>query len=66
MQTPGQAVQIYNTKGQLVNELAISGDQRTVVWNGTGFDGNHVPNGIYLYKIEASDDVVSNKLLLLR
>jgi len=59
-------VQIYNTKGQLVNELAISGDQRTVVWNGTGFDGNHVPNGIYLYKIEASDDVVSNKLLLLR
>jgi hypothetical protein len=66
MQVAGQAVQIYNTKGQLVNELAVSGDQRSVVWDGIGFDGNHLPNGIYLYKIVINDDVISNKLLLLR
>ena len=66
IQITGQTVQIYNTKGQLVNELAVSGDQRSVLWDGTGFDGNHVPNGIYLYTIETSDEVISNKLLLLR
>jgi hypothetical protein len=66
MQITGQTVQIYNSKGQLVNELAVSRDQRSVVWNGTSFDGNHVPNGIYLYTIEINDEVISNKLLLLR
>jgi len=66
MQVAGQAVQIYNTKGQLVNELSLYGDQRSIVWDGTGFDGNLLPNGIYLYTIETSDEVISNKLLLLR
>ena len=66
MQAAGKTVHIYNTKGQLVNELPISGNQLSVKWNGTGFDGLLVPNGIYLYKIDIGDQVVSNKLLLLR
>ncbi|HHE40625.1 MAG TPA: T9SS type A sorting domain-containing protein [Candidatus Cloacimonetes bacterium] len=65
-QNAGLVVQIYNTKGQLVNELHIHGNQNSVVWDGTRFDGNLAPNGIYLYRIETSDNVISNKLLLLR
>jgi len=66
MQVAGKVVQIYNAKGQLVNELPVSGSQHSVEWNGNDFDGSTVPNGIYLYTIETNDDVISNKLLLLR
>jgi len=62
---PHAVVEIYNTRGQLLNELPANG-QTQVEWNGTDFHGNYVSNGIYFYKVVTKQGIISNKLLLLR
>jgi hypothetical protein len=51
------ALSVYTTKGQLVRELPASFDFaperiRTLSWDGRGKDGNRMPPGIYLYRIQ--------------
>ena len=60
------SVEIYNTKGQLINTIPIIGGQSYVVWNGTDFNDQQVSNGIYLYKLETEDRIITKRLLLLR
>ena len=60
---------IYNMLGQqvaiLVNDFIESGDYN-VVWNGIDLNGNEVSSGIYIVKLEISNQVISNKITLLR
>ncbi|MCL1826798.1 MAG: T9SS type A sorting domain-containing protein, partial [Candidatus Cloacimonetes bacterium] len=62
-------IDVYNIKGQrvkrLVNELHTSG-HHSVVW--TGFDdaGNSVSSGLYFYRVQTDDSVVTKKMILMK
>jgi len=42
---------IYNLKGQMIRQYSILNNQSSIVWDGTDGNGNYVPSGIYLYKL---------------
>ena len=55
-------VEIYNSKGQKVDELSIPNGQSSIIW-----EANNFPSGVYLYKlIIGGKEVASNKMLLLK
>ena len=60
---------IYNLAGQQV-AILIQGHRRagayTINWNGRDRSGNRLATGVYLYRLEAGDQVETRKLLLLR
>jgi hypothetical protein len=62
-------ISIYNTLGRqvrvLVNEPLPAGEYR-ITWNGRDFRGNQVASGIYLYRLEAGDFIVTKKMVLLK
>ncbi len=62
-------VDIYNVRGQLVNTLVnsnLSQGEHTIQWNGTDARNNKVSNGIYFYKITASDYNRSMKTIYMK
>ncbi len=62
-------VEIYNVAGKLVRTL-VDGKQdagfRSVVWDGTSDDGRTVASGVYMYRLQAGDDVVQRRMVLLK
>ncbi len=60
------SVEIYNTKGQLINAIPVVSGQTCVEWDGTDFNKQDVANGIYFYKLHTKDEIIFNKMLLLR
>ncbi|TSA26090.1 T9SS C-terminal target domain-containing protein [bacterium] len=60
------SVEIYNTKGQLKNAIPVVSGQTSVEWDGTDFNKQDVANGIYFYKLHTKDEIIFNKMLLLR
>jgi hypothetical protein len=55
-------VEIYNSKGQKIDELSIHNDQSSIIW-----EANNFPSGVYLYKlIVGGKEIASNKMLLLK
>ncbi len=60
---------VYNLLGQkvttLVNKEQIAGGH-SISWNGTFENGAKAASGLYLYKIEAGDFIVTKKMLLLK
>lgn len=60
---------IYNIQGQkvkrLVNEYQLAGT-RKVVWDGRDENGEGVASGVYLYRIEAGPNTVTNRMVLLK
>ncbi len=66
--TPVKVI-VYNLQGKtvktLVNTIQNSGTY-TAVWDATNNVGQTVPSGIYLYRIEASGQVLSRKMLLMK
>jgi len=52
-------IEIYNVKGQKIDEIAISNQQTSVSWNAEGF-----ASGIYLYKLNIKDSQIKKMLLL--
>ena len=60
-------LKIYNIQGQeikmLVNEFQRAG-VKSVVWDGLDSQGNQVASGIYLYRLEAGEFSVSQKMIL--
>ncbi|MBN1464310.1 Ig-like domain-containing protein [candidate division KSB1 bacterium] len=69
---PGEApvcLGIYNQKGQLVRELLhrdMPAGYHSLVWDGVDMHGNHVPSGIYLYRMTAGPYSETKKLTLLK
>ena len=63
------SLKIYDVLGREVKTL-ISTEQNigihNVQWNGDNNYGNKVSSGIYLYKIEAGDFIMTKKMLLLK
>ena len=68
-------IDIYNTLGQKVREL-VNGDRNPgyyeTTWNGLNSNGEHVPSGIYIYRITAKSSgassgfTMSKKMILLK
>lgn len=62
-------VEVYNTKGQvvntLVNEQQTAGDH-SVVWNGQDSRGDGITSGVYFYKIKSGKFTSTKKMILLK
>jgi len=64
-------LRIYNIKGQrvknLTNLLTLQPANRySVVWEGTDDKNQPVSSGIYFYKLQAGDNVLIRKMVLIR
>jgi hypothetical protein len=60
--TKNAKLEIYNYKGQKVDELSVHNNQSSITWEADNFS-----SGVYLYKLIADGkEVASNKMLLLK
>ena len=61
-------ITIYNIFGEKVTELdpGIKEGMVSIMWNGNTPDGKQVGSGIYLYKFQAGDKTITQKMMLLR
>ena len=62
-------VTIYNLKGQKIKTfpVTLSGDEGSIIWNGTDNTGKRVSSGIYFYKlVSVGKSIASKKMLLLK
>ncbi len=60
---------IYNMKGQKVKQLVsgqLSAGKHSVIWDGRDENNNPVSSGIYLYRLETADKVISKKMILIK
>jgi len=60
-------MQIYNLKGQLVRSMPIHTDSKgmaSVSWDGRTNKGSKAKNGIYLYRLDTGDQILSGKLIM--
>jgi len=61
-------INIYNILGvpvrTLMNDVLDKGDH-LVSWHGCDQNGNAVPSGLYIYKIDTGDQIFVNKMILL-
>ena len=63
------SLHIYDTSGRLVKTLAkdkYAAGVHDLHWNGTDNSGLEVPSGMYFYKLQAGQETVAKKLLLIR
>lgn len=62
-------IDIFNISGQLICQLAdkvfLSG-QHSLKWNGKDKNNNLVNSGIYYYRIENGNQIISKKMILIR
>lgn len=62
------SIEIYDLMGKKVKTLLNSDlkqGKHEVSWNGSNYSGNKLSNGFYLYRIEAGNNSVIKKMLLL-
>jgi flagellar hook assembly protein FlgD len=60
---------VFNLLGQVVTKLVdkeLPAGNHSVTWNGSDSGGKKVATGIYLYRLEAGDHVLTRKMLLLK
>jgi len=59
---------IYNINGQAVRKMSRHDDAGVVAveWDGTNELGQMVASGVYLYRVEAGNNAVSKKMILLK
>lgn len=63
------SLEVYDLRGALIKTLVdqvISPGNHSVIWNGADENGNKVSSGLYLYKLQAGDFKMSNKMMLMR
>jgi len=62
-------ISIYNLKGQKVKTIAkgeFTAGTQQVTWDGNDNNNKQVSSGIYMYRLETSNKVVSRKMILMR
>ena len=60
---------IYNMNGQLVSALAngrMTAGSHEFKWNASDASGSRVADGIYFYRLQAGDQLVTRKLVLIK
>jgi len=62
-------IEVFNIKGQkvkeLYNEFTLKG-HHTVLWNGQDDKGRSVSSGIYFYRVQTVDVIITKKMILLK
>jgi hypothetical protein len=60
-------INVYNSLGERINKLAYrefeSGENK-ISWHGTDYYGEHVSSGIYFYKINSTEKMLTGKMVL--
>ena len=62
-------LRIYNIQGQLIRTLVDedkSAGGYTVRWNGRGDSGEMAANGVYIYRLETSRQILSGRMILIK
>ena len=62
-------IKIYNTLGREVRDLISSELQKgsnEVLWDGKDNHGSKLTSGVYLYKIESEERILSSKMILMK
>ena len=60
---------ISNLKGQKIYEIKnnlLPSGIHSIEWGATDFEGNQMPSGVYIYKLESEHETQSRRMLLLR
>jgi hypothetical protein len=65
-QNENAKIEIYNLKGQKIRQYSILNIQSSIVWDGKDNNNKQVSSGIYFVRLEAGDQQLSRKMLLLR
>ena len=64
------SLNIYDIQGRLVSSLIdnyfYSAGSYKMNWNGKNQYGTQVPSGMYLYKLESSNQIVTRKMVLMK
>ena len=64
------SIEVFNVRGQkvktLINEHMTSGENYTVVWEGTNDSNQKVSSGIYFYKMKAGNYSSTKKMILMK
>ncbi|MEO8231973.1 MAG: glucoamylase family protein [Ignavibacteriota bacterium] len=61
------SIEIFNQLGEKVNEIfngEISSGRNEVTWNGLNAENKSVSSGIYIYRINTADKILSGKMIL--
>ncbi|MCK5052330.1 MAG: T9SS type A sorting domain-containing protein [Candidatus Cloacimonetes bacterium] len=59
-------IEIYNLKGQKIQQYTILNNQFSIIWDGTDNLGKSVSSGIYLYKLKNGSYTSSKKMILMK
>jgi hypothetical protein len=62
-------LEIYNILGERVATLVdseLGAGSHTVTWNSTDISGNTVASGVYFYRLQAGETVMTKKMVLLQ
>ncbi len=63
------ALRIYDLRGALVSTVVsgnLSGGEYRFAWNGKSDEGVELPSGIYIYRLEHGDQVITKKMTMLK
>jgi hypothetical protein len=63
------SLEVYNINGQIINRLLdgqISAGVHEVRWDGSNSSGIRVAEGMYFYRLQAGNDIVSGKLMMMK
>lgn len=69
---PGEgrlSLKVYNVRGQLVRALAdthFAAGPGKIEWNGEDQSGGSVASGVYFYELRFGDDVITEKMMMLK
>ena len=67
---PGPAMlQVFDVSGRLVKTLLqedLPAGPQSVLWDGTTSAGQPVASGVYFYRLETSEQVMSRRMMLMK
>lgn len=70
LKEPGNVeLDIYNLKGQKICTLVdknLAADNHSFIWNGRDENNNPVASGIYFYRLQTAQQVITKKMMLLK
>lgn len=58
-------IEIFNIKGQQIRQYPIFNNQSSIIWDGTDQANNPVSSGVYFYRINTDEGVLTSKKMLL-
>ena len=67
--TADTSLEIYNVKGQKVKTLVngtMEQGEHQITWDGTNNNRNSVSSGVYFYRLQSGENVINQKMMLMK